>query len=246
MSSIQGQAAVITGGTRGIGRALSLAFLEAGASVHATYQGNEDAATKTRELADAHAERLFLSRCDVCDPASVEAFWKGLEERGVNVQILVSNAGIRRDQLLALQKLEDWDAVLDTNLRGSFLMAKHAVPFMLRARYGRIVFVTSPAARHGFAGQASYGASKAGQMGLMRALAREVGRKKITVNCVAPGFIETELIGDLPEELKKEYLAMVPAARFGKPEEVAWAVRMLCDPAASYIHGTTLEVTGGL
>jgi len=246
MSSIQGQVAVITGGTRGIGRALSLAFLESGAIVHATYQGNEEAAAKTRELAGAHAERLFLSRCDVCDPASVEAFWKGLEDRGLSAQILISNAGIRRDQLLALQKLEDWDAVLDTNLRGSFLMAKQAVQSMLRGRYGRIVFVTSPAARHGFAGQASYGASKAGQMGLMRALAREVGRKKITVNCVAPGFIETELIGDLPEELKKDYLAMVPMARFGKPEEVAFAVRMLCDPAASYIHGTTLEVTGGL
>lgn len=246
MSSIQNQTAVVTGGTRGIGRAITLSFLEAGAHVHATYQGNEEAAARTRELAGVNAERLFLTRCDVCDPASVDGFWKGLEERGVSVQILVNNAGIRRDQLLALQKIEDWDAVLDTNLRGSFLMAKHAVQSMLRGRYGRIVFVTSPAAHHGFTGQASYGASKAGQMGLMRALAREVGRKKITVNCVAPGFIDTELIGDLPDELKKEYLGMVPLARFGKPEEVAWAVRMLCDPAATYIHGTTLEVTGGI
>lgn len=246
MSSLAGQVAVITGGTRGIGRALSLSFLEAGARVYATYQGNEDAAQQTREAAGAHAERLFLARCDVCDPESVAKFWGELESSGIGVQILVNNAGIRRDQLLALQKLEDWDAVLDTNLRGSFLMSKYAVQSILRGRYGRIVMVSSPASRHGFAGQASYGASKAGQMGLMRALAREVGKKKITVNCVSPGFIETELIQDLPEELKKEYLAMVPLARLGKPEEVAWAVRMLCDPQASYIHGTTLEVTGGL
>ena len=247
MSALDGQIAVVSGGTRGIGRAVTLALLEAGARVHATYAGNEAAAAALRDAAAAHAERLELARFDVSDAPAVERFWRALEERGQDpVQILVASAGIRRDQLLALTKLEDWRAVLDTNLTGSFLMAKHAVQSMLRGRYGRIVLLTSPAGLHGFAGQAAYGASKAGQIGLMRSLAKEVGRKKITVNCVSPGFIDTELIADLPEETRKQHLAAVPLARFGRPEEVAFAVRMLCDPGASYVHGSVLEVSGGL
>ncbi len=247
MKTLENQIAVVTGGTRGIGRAITLALLESGARVHATYAGNEAAAAALRDAAAPHGERLELARFDVGDEQAVEVFWRGLEQRGQDpVQILVNSAGIRRDQLLALTKPEDWRAVLDTNLTGSFLMARYAVQSMLRGRYGRIVFVTSPAALHGFAGQASYGASKAGQIGLMRSLAKEVGRKKITVNCVSPGFIDTELLADLSEELRKHHLASVPAARFGTPAEVAFAVRMLCDVQASYVHGTVLEVTGGL
>lgn len=247
MNSLQGQTAVVTGGTRGLGRAVTLALLESGARVCATYSGNEAAAAALRDAAAAHGERLVLSRFDVADERAVEGFWRDLEQRGVDpVQMLVASAGIRRDQLLALTKLEDWRAVLETNLTGSFLMAKFAVQSMLRGRYGRIVLITSPAGLFGFAGQTAYGASKAGQIGLMRSLAKEVGRKKITVNCVSPGFIDTELIADLPEELKKQHLASVPLARFGRPEEVAFAVRMLCDPGASYVHGAVLEVSGGL
>jgi 3-oxoacyl-[acyl-carrier protein] reductase len=247
VNTLQGQIAVVTGGTRGIGRAITLALLEAGARVHATYAGNEAAAAALRDAAAAHGERLELARFDVADEQAVERFWRGLEERGQDpVQMLVNSAGIRRDQLLALTKPADWRAVLDTNLTGSFLMSKFAVQSMLRGRYGRIVFVSSPAGLHGFAGQTAYGASKAGQIGLMRSLSKEVGRKRITVNCVSPGFIETELIGDLSEDVKKQHLASVPLARFGKPEEVAYAVRMLCDPQASYVHGSVLEVSGGL
>jgi 3-oxoacyl-[acyl-carrier protein] reductase len=136
--------------------------------------------------------------------------------------------------------------VLAVNLTGSFHMSKHAVIDMARRRYGRIVMITSPSAHHGFAGQAAYAASKAGQQGLMRSLAREVARRKITVNCVSPGFIATDLIADLPEEVRKEHEKMVPMRRFGAVEEVAWAVLALCSPRAAYIHGTTLEVHGGL
>jgi 3-oxoacyl-[acyl-carrier protein] reductase len=247
VKTLENQIAVVTGGTRGIGRAVTLALLESGARVHATYAGNEAAASALRDAAAPYGERLSLACFDVADEQAVEGFWRHLEQSGQDpVHALVNCAGIRRDQLLALTKPADWRAVLETNLTGSFLMSKFAVQSMLRGRYGRIVFVTSPAGLHGFAGQTSYGASKAGQIGLMRSLAKEVGRKKITVNCVSPGFIDTELIADLPEETRKQHLASVPLARFGRPEEVAFAVRMLCDPDASYVHGSVLEVSGGL
>lgn len=240
-----GQTAVVTGGTRGIGRAVTLALLERGARVHATYTGNEPAARALIDAAAPHGARLTLHRFDVSDAAAVEAFWRGLDgDEGV--QILVSNAGIRRDQLVGAMAPADWRAVLDVNLTGSFLMAKQAVQNMLPQRYGRIVFVTSPSALHGFQGQANYAASKAGQIGLMRSLAREVGKRKITVNCVSPGFVETELIADLSEEVKAEHKRIVPLGRFGTPGEIAHAVLFLCDRASTYVHGTVLEVHGGL
>jgi 3-oxoacyl-[acyl-carrier protein] reductase len=245
--SLEGQLAVVTGGTRGLGAAITTALLEAGASVRAVYRGNEDAARAFADRASVHGDRLAVERLDVADYAAVERFWRAVEDRAPDgVQILVNNAGIRRDAIVGTMSPEDWRAVIDTNLSGSFHMSKFAVQSMLRGRYGRIVFVTSPAGGHGFAGQGNYSASKAGQVGLMRALAREVGRKGITVNCVSPGFVETELIADLSEEKRKEHLGMVPLGRFGKPEEVAWAVRALCSKGAGYVHGTVLEVTGGI
>jgi 3-oxoacyl-[acyl-carrier protein] reductase len=247
VSELDGQRAVVTGGTRGIGRAVSLALLEAGASVHAIWQGNQAAASALADECSRFGERLSLHQLDVADYAACERFWTELEPRAPNgVQILVNNAGIRRDAIVGMLKPEDWERVLAVNLSGSFHMSKFAVQSMMRGRYGRIVMMTSPAAQFGFQGQASYAASKAGQVGLMRALAREVGKRKITVNCVSPGFIETELIADLSPELRREHLGMVPAARFGTPEEVAYAVLCLCSPRAAYIHGTTLEVHGGL
>jgi 3-oxoacyl-[acyl-carrier protein] reductase len=241
------QIAVVTGGTRGLGKAITLAFLDAGARVHATYQSNEAAAAALRDQCAVHGERLRLHRCDVADAAAVEALWAELGALCPDgVQVLVNNAGIRRDAIVGAMALEQWEAVLATNLTGSFLMSKFAVQSMLRRRYGRIVFVTSPAASHGFAGQANYGASKAGQIGLMRSLAREVAKKHITANCVSPGFVDTELIADLPEDVRRAHLASVPLGRFGKPEEVAYAVLALAAPQASYVNGSVLEVTGGL
>ena len=244
---LQGQVAVVTGGTRGIGAAISSALLESGAAVHAVYRGNEDAARAFADRAAVHGARLVLHRLDVSDYAAVEEFWKTMETAAPQgVSILVNNAGIRRDAIVGTMSSADWSSVIGTNLSGSFHMAKFAVQSMLRGRYGRIVFVTSPSGDHGFAGQGNYGASKAGQVGLMRALAREVGKKKITVNCVSPGFVETELIADVTEEQRKEHLKSVPMGRFGTPEEIAWAVLALCSKEASYVHGSVLEVTGGL
>jgi len=245
--SFEGQTAVVTGGTRGIGAAVVEALLAAGARVHATYRSNEEAARAFGDRQAAHAERLALHRFDVADYAAVERFWRELGEREPGgVQVLVSNAGLRRDAILALMKPEQWNAVIGANLTGSFHMSRFAVQSMLRGRYGRIVLVTSPAASHGFAGQANYSASKAGQIGMMRSLAREVARKGITANCVSPGFVGTELLADLDEEQKKEHLARVPAGRFGRPEEIAWAVLALASREASYVNGAVLEVTGGL
>jgi len=246
-TQFEGQHVVVTGGTRGLGRAISLAFLEQGASVHATYRSNQEAAEALREAAGAHAERLSLHEFDVADYDAVKAFWEeldGAHEDGI--QVLVSNAGLRRDGLLAMMPPKDWDDVLNTNLGGSFNMSKFAVQNMLRQRYGRIILITSPAAHFGFAGQCNYSASKAGQIGMMRALCKEVARRNITVNCISPGFIDTELIADLPEDLRKQYAATVPMRRFGAPEDIAYAAKCLAAREAGYITGTTLEVTGGL
>lgn len=242
-----GQTAVVTGGTRGLGRAISEALLDAGAAVHATYRGNDQAAEAFRAELGERAERLALHRFDVADHGAVEAFWQDLEERAPDgVQVLVNNAGIRRDGVLAMLSPENWSAVIETNLTSGFSMSKFAVLNMMRRRYGRIVFVTSPAGRFGFEGQGNYSASKAGQVGLARSLSKEVARRGITVNCVSPGFVETELLEDLPEEQLAAYRSQVPLRRFGAPAEVASATLFLASREAAYVTGSTLEVSGGL
>ncbi|MEM9803358.1 MAG: 3-oxoacyl-ACP reductase FabG [Planctomycetota bacterium] len=238
------QHVIVTGGTRGIGRAVSLAFLREGAVVHATYRGDEAAAEELVEAAGDARERVRLARFDVADHDAVRAFWEGLDDAAVDV--LIANSGIRRDSLLATMSPEDWSAVIDTNLTGAYTMSKFAVQNMMRQRYGRIVFTTSPAGRFGFEGQGNYSASKAGQVGLMRSLCKEVAKRKITVNCVSPGFIATDLIDDLPEDLVASYKKSVPARRFGTTDEVAAAVLFLASREASYVTGATLDVTGGL
>ncbi|MEZ6005879.1 MAG: 3-oxoacyl-ACP reductase FabG [Planctomycetota bacterium] len=235
---------VLTGGTRGLGRAMTLAYLTEGAHVHATYAGNEAAAEELRELAGENLERLHLYSFDVSDHEACQSFWNDMEHTPVTA--LINNAGLRRDNLLATMNPTEWQRVMDTNLTGGFYMSKFAVQNMMRQRKGRILFVTSPAGRVGFAGQGNYGASKAGQVGLMRSLSKEVARKNITVNCISPGFIDTDLLADLSPELKKDYQAQVPMRRFGRPEEVASAALFLTSDEASYINGTVLEVTGGL
>ncbi len=240
------QTVVITGGTRGIGRAIAEAFLKSGARVLATFQGNTETARLFEEANQEHAERLIVKQCDVTDYSAVEELFKYIgEDLGV-IQVLINNSGIRRDQIVGMMPREDWQAVIDTNLTGTFYMSKFAVQNMARKRYGRIVNITSPVARFGMPGQGNYAASKAGQIAFSASLSKETARRKITVNCVSPGFIGTDLIADLPEERVQLYLNLVPMRRFGEVDEVASSVLFLASKEASYITGTVLEVTGGL
>lgn len=238
-----GQTAVVTGGTRGIGMAIAEKLLAAGAEVIAVYGGGAAAAG---ELKNRHAAggKLTVEQLDVADADACQNFWRRHEDR--KIQILVNNAGIRRDAVLAMMPEEDWRRVLDVNLTGVFHMCKFAVQAMSGNRYGRIVNITSPSGKFGFEGQANYAASKAGMVALTRSLSKETAKRGITVNAVSPGFIDTDFIRDLPEDLAKQYKQSVPVKRFGKPEEVAAAVMFLASREAAYITGATLEVTGGL
>jgi 3-oxoacyl-[acyl-carrier protein] reductase len=246
MLEFEGKKALVTGATRGIGRAITEALLAQGASVVGVYGGNTAAAEAMRLDCAQYGDRLRLRQLDVSDYPAVAAFFAELEAEWETLDILVNNAGIRRDAVLAMMKEEDWRRVIDVNLTGGYTMSKFAVPLMMKQKYGRIVFVTSPMGHLGFAGQANYAASKAGQVGLMKSLSKEVAKRKITVNGVSPGFIATELIADLPEAQVKEYKKMVPANRFGTPAEVAEAVLFLASDRAAYINGAVLEITGGL
>jgi len=241
-----GQTAIVTGGTRGIGRAISEAFLRCGASVVATYAGNQAAADEFAAANADSAERLHLRCFDVSDYDAVEAFYSWVDATFERVEILVNNAGIRRDGVVGMLAREDWQKVIDTNLTGLYNMSKFAVHKMMQARYGRIVNITSPSGRVGFAGQANYAATKAGMVAFARSLSKEVAKRKITVNCVSPGFIDTDFIAELPDEQLKDYRRSVPMQRFGSPEEVADCVLFLASAQASYVTGATLDVTGGL
>ncbi len=237
---------IVTGGTRGIGAGLSKAFLERGAIVYATYAGNDEKAQSFKSEMGPLGERLELRKFDVSNREMVEAFWSALTEEREQVHVLVNNAGIREDNILASLDENSWDRVMDINLKGTYLMSQGAVLHMMRKRYGRIINMSSVGGRLGLPGQANYSASKAGQMAMAKSLSKEVGKRGITVNCVMPGFIETELIADLPEEQVKEYKTQVPLKRFGQTEEVAHAVLFLASDKAAYITGTSLEISGGL
>ncbi len=246
MHKFEKKVAIVTGGTRGIGAAITRAFLEQGAQVIATYRGQKEAATQFQTSLGEWSSRLEVRQCDVVDSEQIKAFYQWLKENYSSLDVLVNNAGIRRDQILVSLKEGDWDAVLDTNLKGTYLMSQGAVLLMLSKRFGRIVNISSVGGIMGLPGQASYAASKAGQVALAKSLSKEVARKGITVNNVLPGFIETELISDLPEEQVSGYKKQVPVRRFGTGQEVAAAVLFLASPEASYVTGASLEVTGGL
>ncbi len=246
MTDFTGKIAVVTGATRGIGKAVSETLLVQGATVIGIYGGNDGAAEQFRVDCADFGEKLLLRRVNVADYQAVEAFFAEIEEQFETIDILVNNAGIRRDAVLAMMKEDEWRQVIDVNLTGGYTMSKFAVMLMMKQKYGRIIFITSPMGHLGFPGQSNYAASKAGQVGLMKSLSKEVAKRKITVNCVSPGFIGTELLEDLAEQQVKEYKKMVPARRFGTPEEVADAVSFLAGDKAGYINGAVLEITGGL
>ena len=242
----KGQIAVVTGGTRGIGRGITEALLKAGAKVVATYQSNDKAAKEFAESNKKYSDYLDLRSFDVTQYDEVENFYRSVEQSCGAFQILVHCSGIRIDSIVGMMHESDWRKVIDTNLTGTFNMCKLAVQNMMRKKYGRIIVITSPIGKFGFAGQSNYAASKAGQVAFVRSLSKEVASRKITINCVSPGFIDTDFIGDLSEEQKKVYLDMVPLRRFGLPEDVAHAVLFLASVESAYITGATLEVTGGL
>ncbi len=246
MYDFTGQTAIVTGGTRGIGRGVAEAFLKAGARVIVTYSSNEAAASQFKQDNSALAQNIDVRKCDVSKYGEVEKLFEHIDKDYQGFEVLVNNAGIRKDAVLAMMKEQEWHDVLDVNLSGVFFMCKFAVMSLMRKRYGRIINITSPSGKYGFEGQANYAASKAGMVALTRTLSKEVARRGITVNCVSPGFIATELIQDLPKELRDSYIAQIPVRRFGKPEEVAACVLFLASRDASYVNGCTLEVTGGL
>lgn len=246
MENFSGKTAVISGATRGIGGAITHNFLEAGARVIGLYAGNTEAAALFREEHSRFAPQLELVQCDVASESQVASLFAMIEEKYESIEILVNNAGIRRDAVLALMTVNQWQQVIDTNLTGTYLMAKQAVLLMMKNKYGRIINITSPVAHLGFPGQANYAASKAGQIALTKTLAKEVAKKKITVNCVSPGFIATDFINTLDQDLLVEYKKMVPMKRFGTAQEVADAVLFLASSRATYITGAVLDVNGGL
>lgn len=237
---------IVSGATRGIGGAVSRAFLSEGAQVIGLFGGNQKSADLFKKQCADDGYGIELHQCDVSDYQAVEQFYSMIEEKYDSIDILVNCAGIRSDGLTALMNQAQWQSVIDVNLTGSFNMARFAVPLMLKQKYGRIINITSPVSYLGFQGQANCAASKAGQIGLTRTLAKETARKKITVNCVSPGFIKTDFIKDLSDEQVSSYKKMVPMRRFGSAEEVADSVLFLASDKASYITGAVLEITGGL
>ncbi len=246
MHEFKGQTVVITGGTRGIGKAIAGSFLKAGARVIVTYTSNEVAAAQFKRDHSQFAENLDIQKLDVTKYEDVEDFFKYVDTKYENFEVLVNNAGIRKDSVLAMMRESDWHDVMNVNLAGIFYMCKFAVKNLMRKRYGRIINIGSVMERYGFEGQANYAASKAGLSALTKSLSKEVATRGITVNCVSPGFIATELIEDLPDKLRESYLARIPLKRFGSTEEVAACVLFLASKEASYVTGSTLEVAGGL
>ena len=225
---------LVTGGNRGIGLAVARAFAALGDSVAVTHRGS------------GVPDGLFGVKCDVTDPDQINEMYDAVEAAQGPVEVLVANAGITRDTLLLRMSDEDWQAVIDTNLTGAFRLAKRAAKGMLRLRRGRIILVSSVVGLTGSAGQVNYAASKAGLVGFARSLARELGSRAITTNVVAPGFVETDMTAELPEERRNELLGQIPLGRYASAEEVAAVITWLASDDAAYITGAVIPVDGGL
>jgi 3-oxoacyl-[acyl-carrier protein] reductase len=230
----ESKSVLVTGGNRGIGLAIAKAFAEAGDKVAVTYRSGEP------------PEGLFGVRCDVTDAASVDAAFTEAEAAHGPIEVVVANAGVAKDQLIMRMTDDEFTSVVDTNLTGSWRVAKRASKGMLKLRRGRVIFISSVVGLLGSAGQSNYAASKAGLVGVARSLARELGSRGITFNVVAPGFVETDMTAQLPEDLQKTYQTQIPLGRFASADEVAGVVRFLASDDAGYITGAVIPVDGGL
>ena len=245
MCSLKDKVALVTGASQGIGRAIALAFAASGSKVAVAARQTAKLDDLVKEIEAAGGEALAVP-LDVADPAQVKTAFAAVLAKFGKLDVLVNNAAITKDTLALRMKLEDWDAVLRTNLTGTYLCIQQALGAMLKARYGRIVNITSVVAQTGNAGQANYVSSKAGVIGLTRAIAVEVASRSITVNAVAPGFIETPMTDPLSPELKEKMKSMIPLGRFGTDKEIASAVMFLASDEAAYITGQVLDVNGGM
>ena len=243
---LDGKTALVTGASRGIGRAIALRLAAEGASVAINYAGNTAKAEETKAAIEAAGGKAVLFQADVSDSAQVEQMVAAVTEAFGTIDILVNNAGITRDGLLMRMKEEDFDAVLDTNLKGIFHVTKAVSKLMMKKRAGRIVNMASVVGIMGNAGQTNYAAAKAGVIGFTKSAAREFAARGITVNAVAPGFIATDMTAAMPEKAKEATLAAIPLRRMGEPEDVANAVAFLVSDQASYITGQVVKVDGGM
>ena len=241
---IKGQLALVTGASRGIGAAIALELARRGMKVIGTATTDEGAAHISSTLAAYPG--CAGKNLNVTDAAGIETLIDSLVKEHGGIQVLVNNAGITRDMLAMRLKDEDWDAVLDTNLKAVFRMSRGVMRSMMKQRYGRIISITSVVGASGNPGQANYAAAKAGVAGMTRALARELGSRGITVNCIAPGFIETDMTAGLPEEQQKALLGQIPLGHLGKPQDIAHAVAFIASPEAGYITGQEIHVNGGM
>jgi 3-oxoacyl-[acyl-carrier protein] reductase len=242
--TLQGQVALVTGASRGIGAAIAQELAHQGMKVVGTATTDDGAAKISAALAQFAGCRG--AKLDVNDASAAEALVDAVVKEQGGLQVLVNNAGITRDTLAMRMKDDDWDAVLDTNLKAVFRMSRAVMRGMMKQRYGRIVNITSVVGASGNPGQANYAAAKAGVAGMTRALARELGSRGITVNCIAPGFIETDMTAALPEEQQKALLGQIPLGHLGKPADIAHAVAWLASPQAGYVTGQEIHVNGGM
>jgi len=241
--SFEGQVSLVTGATRGIGAAIALELAQHGLKVIGTGTTQDGAARIGQALAAFGGQGCVL---DVNDGAALDSLVDEIVKTHGGLHVLVNNAGITRDMLAMRLKDNDWDAVIDTNLKAVFRMSRAVIRPMMKQRYGRIISITSVVGAAGNAGQANYAAAKAGVAGMTRALARELGSRNITVNCVAPGFIETDMTASLPEAQQQALLSQIPLGHLGKPADIAHAVAYLASPQASYVTGQELHVNGGM
>ncbi len=238
--------AIVTGGSRGLGRAIALALAEDGYDIVINYAGNAAAAEDTKAAVEAHGVKALTVQGDVSDKAAVEALVQTTVDTFGGVDVLVNNAGIVRDRLMRRMKEEDWDAVLNTNLKGVFLMTQAVSPYMLKARRGAIVNISSIVGEIGNLGQSNYAAAKAGVIGLTKASAKEFAARGVRVNAVAPGFIETDMTAVLSDAVKEQLVAGIPLGHMGAPEDIAEAVRYLVSDRAGFVTGAVLDVNGGM